>query len=337
MSVQSEFLDFHDRIKLDYSVNSELREKREILIRKLRDSGKLPGFTNFDQGSYGMHLGTEPVKDREYDIDVGLRFDVDKADYEPTEIKNTIKDILKNHTEYGAEVKKPCVTVTYKKYGEPSYHVDLVVYTYEDCANHDSQLYLARGKDSSADDIRWEKADPVELVNYINDAVEQGHARNQFRRVIRYLKRWKHLKFDSYGHAEPASIGITLIGADYFEEAEEDLDALIGLVNNIQNLFRYQKTENYRKLYRLKYPMPSSLRFEYDTDAFEKMSDIQMTDFKDKIDKLVRDLDAVKKEPDEVEQCKKLQKIFGDDFHVPEVEAVSKHQRNYIPSSSASG
>lgn len=62
-----------------------------------------------------------------------------------------------------------------------------------------------------------------------------------------------------------------------------------------------------------------------------------MTDFKDKIDKLVRDLEVVQSEVDEVEQCKKLQKIFGDDFEVPETKALSKSQMNYIPSSSASG
>lgn len=67
------------------------------------------------------------------------------------------------------------------------------------------------------------------------------------------------------------------------------------------------------------------------------MTDIYMTDFKDKIDKLITDLEAVKKEVDEVEQCKLLNKIFGDDFKVPETKDASKKQMNYIPSSSSSG
>ena len=67
------------------------------------------------------------------------------------------------------------------------------------------------------------------------------------------------------------------------------------------------------------------------------MSDIYMTDFKDKIDKLVKDLEAVKEEVDEVEQCKLLNKIFGDDFKIPEKKDASKKQVNCIPSSSASG
>ena len=83
--------------------------------------------------------------------------------------------------------------------------------------------------------------------------------------------------------------------------------------------------------------MPASLNFEPETDAFIKMTDVQMTDFKDKLDKLSRDLAEIQLEPDEVEQCKKLNKIFGEDFRVPEAKNVSKMQSTYIPTSSASG
>ena len=338
MSIQSEFIDFHNRIKLDYDVKAELAEKRDILLGILRNSGKLPGFEEYNQGSYGMYLGVEPISGREYDIDVGLRFNADKDDYEPMDIKNIIADVLKDHTEYGTTVKKPCVTVTYKKDGEAAYHVDLVTYLYEDHTDKDSQLYLARGKESMPEEIYWEKSDPVGLVDYINNKEDKGNARDQFRRTIRYIKRWKNRRFNSAGHAEPASIGITLIVADNFVESSgDDLSALLSAVKSIQNLFQTVKYEDGRWLYRIKYPMPYSLNFENDTDAFEKMTDIQMTDFKEKLEKLVRDLEAVQNEPDEVEQCRKLQKIFGDDFHVPEAKNVSKAQHNYIPSSSASG
>lgn len=342
MSVQSEFLNFHKKIKLDYDVNSELADKRDILVGILRDSKKLPGFDILNQGSYSMYIGTEPLDGKEYDIDVGLRFNVNKSDYEPMELKNIIQEILANHTDYGATIKKPCVTVTYKKDGEAAYHVDLVCYAYENKDNHDSQMYLARGKDSTPDEICWEKSDPKGLINYINNAVDEEQ-RPQYRRVIRYIKRWKNLKFDSNGHAEPASIGITLIASDYFEayaknDGLDDLNAVLSLAKKIKSLFVYVGiNDKGRSLYRIKYPMPSGLNFEVDTDAFVKMTDSQMTDFKDKVEKLVDDLEKVKNEPDEVEQCKKLQKIFGTDFPVPEVENVSKKQKNCIPSSSASG
>lgn len=62
-----------------------------------------------------------------------------------------------------------------------------------------------------------------------------------------------------------------------------------------------------------------------------------MTDFKDKVDRLVNDLEEVKEEADEVEQCKLLNKIFGDDFKIPEKKNASKKQVNCIPVSSSSG
>ena len=78
-------------------------------------------------------------------------------------------------------------------------------------------------------------------------------------------------------------------------------------------------------------------KFEPDINLFRKMSDNYMTDFKEKIDDLVDDLEAVKSETDEVEQCKMLSKIFGDDFPIPEKKNAAKKQMNFIPSTSASG
>ncbi len=350
MSLQKYFKNFNNKIKMDYEEKSELASKRDILLKKLRDSGQLPSFTELNQGSYSMYTGVEPL-DKEYDIDVGLRFKANKDEYEKaTELKNKICDILKNHTEYGAKVKKPCVTVTYKKDGEIAYHVDLVVYTYEDKNDSDSQLYLARGKDSKPEEICWEKSDPKGLIDLINSKYDdEKEDKNQYRRVIRYMKRWKNLKFSSSGNAEPPSIGITLIAAEKFETSKEykcleekyyydDLDALLKFAKVIQSMFTFVGvSESGRTLYRIYYNLPSSLNFEPNTDIFKKMSDIHMTDFKDKIDKLVEDLEEVKEEADEVEQCRLLNKILGDDFEVPEKKNASKKQANCVPTSSASG
>ena len=132
----------------------------------------------------------------EYDIDVALRFSANKDDYDPIELKEKICEILKNHTDYGAEIKKPCVTVTYKKDGEAKFHVDLVTYLYADKDDENSQLYIAKGKDKDSQEC--EEADPKGLVDYINGSVEIGEKRHQFRRVVRYLKKWKKKKIFKY-------------------------------------------------------------------------------------------------------------------------------------------
>lgn len=339
MSVQSELKKFNDKIRADFTVKSELAEKRDVLVKKLGDSKELPSFDVFNQGSYAMCTGIEPGEGKEYDIDVGLVFKENKEDFEPMELKNKIFDVLENHTEYGAKIKKPCVTVTYKKDGEASYHVDLVTYVHEDKDGWSNQLHISKGINSDSDSQKWEKADPKGLVEYINDAVVKGEKRDQFRRVVRYLKKWKIQKFSDVGHVSPPSIGLTLIACDNFNYYEnDDLRSLIDVVQVIQSKFVYERTSaNERLLYRIKLPLPINLDFEQDSDVFEKMSDVQMTDFKDKIDCLNKDLESVRDEVDELEQYKKLNKIFGDDFDIPEVQNSAKCQTNYIPSSSASG
>ncbi len=338
MSVQSQLKKFNETIKLDYDVKSELIEKREILLNKLRDSGKLPSFVEINQGSYAMNIGVEPL-DKEFDIDVGLRFSVNKDDYEPMELKNIIYDVLNSHTYYGAKIKKPCVTITYKKNNEPAYHVDLVVYVYDDKSDKKSQMYMARGIPSNEDSQFWEKADPSGLVNFIKNAVENEVEKEQFRRIIRYLKRWKNLRFVNIGNAEPPSIGITLLVVDSFKYSDnDDLTSLLNVVKHIKSEFKHiELTPSNELVYRIKCNLPRSLNFETEMDIFKKMSGVQMKDFKAKIDKLEKDLIEVQEELCEQDQYKKLQKIFGEDFEIPDVDKYSKKQINYIPSSSASG
>jgi len=208
MSVQSELIKFNEKIRADYKNKSELAEKRDILIKKLRESKKLLSFDKYDQGSYTMHTGIIPESGEEYDIDVALIFNVNKDDHNPMDFKNDIQEILENHTDYGAEIKKPCVTVTYKKNGEVAYHVDLVVYTYEDKDSLiNDRLYIAKGKNTDTDSQKWELADPKGLVNYINDKIELGEKRDQFRRVVRYLKKWRNHNILNIGNSSPCSIG----------------------------------------------------------------------------------------------------------------------------------
>ena len=172
-----------------------------------------------------------------------------------------------------------------KKDGEAAYHVDLVTYVYEDKDDSDSQLYLARGKNRDSEETCWEKSDPVGLVEYVNDKYkgdDNKEDREQFRRVVRYIKRWKNKKFSSSGNAEPPSIAITLIAVDHFEASKkydyieekycyDDLQAVISFAKEIQKLFVFKEVnENGRLMYTIEYNLPSSLNFESDVNLFRK-------------------------------------------------------------------
>ena len=345
MSLQNQFKKFNETIRLSETKLDELREKRNKILDKLRANEDLPSFEEFGQGSYRMGTEVKPI-DKDYDIDVGLRFNVNKNDYEdPLTLKKQIRDILKNHTEYGAEIKTPCVTVTYKKDGETAYHVDIVTYTYEDKENKESQLYLAKGKEfAKAENIKWEVADPLGLINEIENRFS-GEDKEQYKRIIRYLKRWKNLNFSSDGNNEVPGIGITLLAYDLFSPSKEydyleekyvydDLNALIDFIRKVKSKFilKYDLESNESK-----YSISLDLPVQPYTDVFSKMTLNQMNNFRNKICKLYDDLIIVKDEADIIEQCKKLNQIFGDDFEVPEKKDESKTQKNFVPPSSASG
>lgn len=346
MTLQKQFEKFNTNIKMDYDENSELASKRDILINKLKSDEDLPSFTVINQGSYAMYTGVKPLNNKDYDIDVGLRFNVNKDDYKPLDLKEKVCEILEDHTDYGAKIKQPCVTVTYKKNGKIGYHVDLVVYAYEDKSDTNSQMYLARGKSGSEpENKRWEESDPMGLKDKIMGKFDDEGEREQYRRIIRYLKRWKNKVFKSNGNSEPPGIGITLLAYEKFEpkykiadkvslsKQYNDLDALIYLVQEVKNMFFPQTYINNRLLYRIELNLPVTPK----TNVFFKMTDIQMTDFRDEIEKLLNNLNEVKNEAEVVEQCKKLKEIFGDDFEVPEKKATAKKQSYMFAPNSSSG
>ena len=140
-------------------------------------------------------------------------------------------------------------------------------------------------------------------------------------------------------------IGITLLAYnlfspskdyDYLEEKYNynDLSALIDLVKDIKNKFISQYDIDSGDY---KYSISLNLPVEPYTDVFNKMTLNQTNNFRNKICKLYDDLIIVKDEADIIEQCKKLNQIFGEDFEIPEKKEESKTQKNFIPSNSASG
>lgn len=99
LDLQKEFIEFHNNIKLD-DENQKLRDKRDILLKKLENniSEDAASYTTFNQGSYAMGTGIYP-EDEDYDIDVGIKFNINKDDYsDPVEPKTWVKDALDGHT-----------------------------------------------------------------------------------------------------------------------------------------------------------------------------------------------------------------------------------------------
>jgi len=214
--IQRYLVDFHEKIKLlNTEENQDLRDKKNIILEKLKNkiSSDAPSYTTFNQGSYAMGTGIKPI-DGEFDIDVGIKFNLSKDDYaDPVDVKKWVYEALKDHTK-NVVMKRPCVTVTYLENGEPSFHVDLAIYA---AKNDDGKLYLAKGKMNSSEANRvWEVSEPLKLIELIKSNFADVNDRYQFKRVIRYLKRWRDERFSSNPKAAPVGIGLTVLAYNHF-------------------------------------------------------------------------------------------------------------------------
>ena len=349
--LQRYFEQFDDTIKLRrFEENEILRNKRDIITGKLLDGIKRtfeekgetpPTFESFDQGSYRIGTGVKPLEG-DYDIDEGILFDLNKGDIaDPVVLKQLVYTALAGHTD-DVRIKRPCVTVQYHIDQEPVYHVDLPIYAHDGTAS--DIIYLARGKKDSPKEQRiWEESNPLGLCKMIEERFE-GEDRAQFRRTIRYLKRWRDVNFAPDGNAAPVGIGLTMAAYSGFQPAKElidplqdkyqysDLKALRRFVQQLINDFvnTYHEKEWAERL-RVTMPVPP-----WD-DPFLRMTNRQMSVFKGKLERLLAKLKyAEQDEVDPVDACKELRKVFGDDFLVPDPEKTGKTKARAILSSSTS-
>lgn len=323
MGLQTRFIKFHEAIKLKrYDENRTLIEKRDAVLDKVRDglarqfkgTGKaVPTFTPINLGSYEMGTGVKPL-DSDYDIDVGLVFNLKTSDHEPLTVKGWVFNAVDGHTKR-VEWREPVVTVFYQRQGESVYHVDLAIYA----PDFWGTKHLARGKQhSGADQRKWEPADPEGLITAVKTRFD-GEDGKQFRRVIRYLKRWRDENFPSEGNAAPVGIGLTVAAYHWFSPyrtgvftvEHDDFEALRRFVATLRERFTVVQ-RNGRTYRRLAVMLPVTPR----TDIFAKMSDEQMTQFYGRLETLSTTLaDAAKVAArDEREAARIIARALGRDF-----------------------
>lgn len=348
--IQKQFKEFHESIKLKrFNENAELREKRDIIKNKIKDGLKskfeekdevVPSVEFIDQGSYAVDLGIMP-EDKDYDIDEGIVFDLYIEDYKDgVELKKWIRDILENHTSTPPKIKNPCVTITYSLKDEPIYHVDLPVYAR---SKNDDKLYLAWGKEYSEEKNKyWDSADPKGLNEYISDSFS-GDDKKQFKRVVRYLKKWKDVCFSSEGNSRPPSVGVTILAVDFLEPVKKynpllnkndyvDLAALKQLVGAIKSEFTLRwDNEKQQFLNTIEYNLP----VDPYKNMFSKMTNKQMDQFYNKLNDLYVALCDAESKEDSHDACEILSPFFGEKFPIPESKE-NRYQKVALSSAPAS-
>ncbi|RKG78338.1 nucleotidyltransferase [Corallococcus sp. CA049B] len=312
MSMQSCFRRFHEAIQLKrFSENAELVEKRDRVLKRLRENAP-KSFEFFNQGSYAMGTGIKPLNG-DYDIDVAVVFDINHRAYDPVEVKRWVYDAVKPHTNL-VKWRKSCIIVYYQQAGEAVYHVDLAVMA----RTSSRELHLARGEENSAYGQReWQPDDRLGFIQAVADRFS-GDEAAQFRRVIRYLKRWKDLHFPTEGRAAPTGLSLTVAAYAWFQPSqkstwagteESDLTATLNLVNAIRRNFRQVlNTETRRFGPRLTLQFPKA---PFD-DVLARMTHQQMDEFYRRLETL----EAWLKYAAERNSATSLVHAFGNDFPV---------------------
>lgn len=326
-NVQAHFETFHERIRLSLAENRTLREKRDIVCARLDD--RLPGvfeaagedcpyFEFRDLGSYKMGTGTLPLNS-DYDIDLGMFFDVDPDEYHPVDLKRRVYRALEGHTK-AVRIRRPCVTVQYQQSGEPSYHVDIAVYSVGN-RSRDGLPHLAIGKGRSGENFcGWQMSDPLGLHDGILGDYRGAELR-QFRRVVRYLKRWKDLRFSPRGNGAPRGIALTVACHQHFTPATfrdgtpDDVAVLMKVLSGLLDSFTLRSLSWF-------FGWPShdvsiELPVEPYSDLCERMTPRHKRRFYEELEVLRDVLDAVKGGRSEGRACERLRSAFGDEFPNP--------------------
>ncbi|MEG4247680.1 cyclic GMP-AMP synthase DncV-like nucleotidyltransferase [Microcoleus sp. Pol10D4] len=321
-NIQSQFNKFHDVIKTDFDDNKPLRDQRDLIIDNLISGLKrliptdTPTFYHFNQGSYDLATGVKPLSGEDYDIDVGIIFNFSKNSYQPVQVKQWVYNALKTGSRT-VEIKRPCVRVQYQQNAAKWFHIDLAIYSTDRYYLGGNEVnHIAKGFIGSCEENKfWELSEPFKLKELLKSKIADSSDREQFRRIIRYLKRWKDCNFSSTVAGRPTGIALTACCYNLFAPQKDyiytsytyrydDLKALQIVVHGMISMFSWKNQ------------ISVQLQVQPYNDLFEKMSDNQMESMKTKLISLRDILISASKELEPSDACIKLRKVFGSDFPI---------------------
>ncbi len=302
METQRSFLRFHETIKsADFRDNPLLRRRKRRLVHLLGSVLPQP-FDVLEMGAFAMGTGT-PTPGGASNIDLGLVFEGSPLRRNVHVYEALVSEAL------GAESlayswRESCVRIV----DEPrtASAVDLRIYLKDERG----ALHLAVGKRGAASGRRrWRREDPTGFLAHVRRRF-RGEEGLQFRRTIRYLKRWRDRNFSRDALSAPRGIVLTLAALHGFTPSRswasigsgprtlDDLGALIHIVQWLEN-----QTSNGRRLV-LEMPV-----HPYD-DVCIKLSEAWMTEFSAKLKTLHQHLNEARAH----ETLSPLREVFGHDF-----------------------
>jgi len=338
MSIRAKFSNFHDKIKLhrEDEAYKDARIKDDSILADIKKSFKDAGYKvndSFLQGSFSTSTAVKHPE-HDFDIDRAIVISVDDAPEDPVEPKKKVLDVLEKRGFKNAKIKKPCTTADYLGL---NLHIDIIIYR-ESNENYE----LAVGKKNSSDQNKeWSSSDPKGLRDWINDNSNYIGSSNsklaQYKRVVRYLKRWRDNKFSESVAKKIYSIGLTIMAKEQFmpdldnEGRVNDLESLRNTVNAMLNASYFLSQGNSQ--YEVQVYLPKSpYRDVFDGSSVDTGTQLynKLTTLRNKLEKAIAE-DKLKV------QCEILQDIFGSDFEVPESDKSNTTKKVAYSSAGAVG
>ena len=318
MGIQICFDKFHDKIKLgrEDEAYKKARERDDSIKKAVALAFAEAGYpvvNDFIQGSLKTHTGIMPISG-DYDIDRALVMADKDAPENPVTPKKKALGVLKDRGFKNAKIKQPCVTADY---ASDNVHIDFIIYK-----RVGSQYYLAIGKENSDEWNReWSDADPHGLTDWVNsDSLYVTDSRDvlaQFRRLVRYLKRWRDVQFSETMAAKVYSIGLTVMVKQQLRSSfstegfRQDLQALRKTVEAILGADYFTEVERGR------YQVSVFLPVRPWRDIFDGSSLDTGTQLYNKLNRLKNKLAEAEGLSDIRKQCQILNQFFGSDFQIP--------------------
>jgi hypothetical protein len=335
MSIQTHFNKFNTEIYLTNRSDAykDAKKKDKSILDAIKAKFKEEGYQvqeSFLQGSFAVETAIKNNKG-DYDIDRSVVIKEEDAPTDPVEPKKAVLKVLESRNFQNAKVKIPCITADYQN---KKLHIDYTVYLKDEVGNYN----LAVGKVGSSDqNKKWAPSDPRGLVEWISGSDNYGTSsavkRKQYKRLVRFVKRWRDVTFSDGVKKKIFSIGLTVMikheyKPDYFTtEVEDDLNALKKVVDNIISA-QYFSLESFNpEQYRVSVHLPRSpytsiFRHKNSIGIWTDGSDKNIgTQLRNQFVKLQKILGEALGETDEIKQCEILNGVFGNDFKIPETSA----------------
>ncbi len=335
MSIRRQFRKFNRTIYLTKQSDEykEARKKEHSILKdiakKYRENG-YPIIKIFRQGSFATDTAIKKL-DGDFDVDRAIVIKESQAPDNPVDCKKDILEVLENRGFINSKIKTPCVTADYVSL---DLHIDYAVYQVDDS---DTYSIALGKKQSSLENKKWEYSELKEFIDWINGSENYiglpdltTEEKLQFKRLVRYMKRWRDYKIPNSHKEYIYSIGLTIMLKESFHpvidanSVEDDLQSLIQTIEYILNYKSY-----FTSWEEDRYNVTVIIPFAPRVDIFRKHGQSHGTVFRNSLKRLLDNLIKASHEQSLKKQCIILQSVFGDDFEIADDPKPSNGSHNF--------